>query len=121
MLLEAVYDYLEDDGRPHVAVDASTSLGAFLVPVVALRGGNASLPLHLLEFLFARFLLLAPELTDTLHPDYRFGALAISPARFECAFGSLVSGVVRRWRRARRPGAAPFGHVCARAVGTGSR
>ena len=91
MLLEAVYDYWEDDGRPHVAVDASVSLGAFLVPVVALRGGNASLPLHILEFLFARFLVLAPELTGTLHPGYCFGALAISPARLERAFGSLVS------------------------------
>ena len=56
ILLEAVFDYGEDEGGPLVTVDATTSLGTFLAPIVALRGGNASLLLHLLEFLFSRFL-----------------------------------------------------------------
>ena len=91
VLLEAVFGYWEDEGGPQVTVDASTPLGTFLASVVALRGGNASLPLHILEFLFARFLVLAPELCDTLHPGYRFGALAISPARLKRVLNSLVS------------------------------
>ena len=90
MVLESVFEHWEGAVGPQVAVDAPTPLGTFLAPVVALRGGNASLPLHLLEFLFARFLVLTPELCDASHPGYRFGALAISPARLERAFDSLV-------------------------------
>ena len=46
--------------------------------------------LHLLEYLFARFLALTSELVDPAHPGYRFGAMAISPARLERAFDSLL-------------------------------
>ena len=35
--------------------------------------------------------MLEPELCGTLHPGYRFGALAISPARLKRVFNSLVS------------------------------
>ena len=77
-------------GGPLVAVEAASPIGAFLAPVVTARGGNASLPLHLLEFLFARFLVLTSGLVDPAHPGYRFGAMAISPAHLERAFDSLV-------------------------------
>ena len=89
--LESVFEFWENQGGPLVAIDTASPVGAFLAPVVAARGGNASLPLHLLEFLFARFLVLTPELVDPVHPDYCFGALAISPARLERVFDSLVS------------------------------
>ena len=49
------------------------------------------MPLHLLEFLFARFLVLTSELVDPAHPGYRFGAMAILPARLERVFESLVA------------------------------
>ena len=88
--LDSVFDYWDHHGGPLVAVDAASPVGAFLAPIVAARGGNASLPLHLLEFLFARFLVLTSELLDAGHPGYRFGAMAISPQRLERVFGSLV-------------------------------
>ena len=90
--LGSVFEFWDDHGQPLVAVDAASPVGAFLAPVVVARGGNASLPLHLLEFLFARFLVvLTSELVDPAHPGYRFGAMAISPARLERVFDSLVS------------------------------
>ena len=88
--LDTVFDYWDHHGGPLVAIDPGSPVGAFLAPVVAARGGNAQLPLHLLEFLFARFLVLTPELLDPGHPGYRFGAMAISPARLERVFESLV-------------------------------
>ena len=77
--LDTIFDYWDHHGGPLVAIDPGSPVGAFLAPVVAARGGNAQLPLHLLEFLFARFLVLTPELLDSGHPGYRFGAMAISP------------------------------------------
>ena len=88
--LDSVFEFWDLHGGPLVAVDAASPVGAFLAPVVAARGGNAPLPLHILEFLFARFLVLASELVDPAHPGYRFGAMAISPARLERIFDSLV-------------------------------
>ena len=85
-----MFDYWDLHGGSLVAVDAASPVGAFLAPIVAARGGNASLPLHLLEFLFAHFLVLTSELVDAAHPGYRFGAMAISPARLERAFDSFV-------------------------------
>ena len=75
---------------PSSRSNTDSPVGAFLAPVVAARGGNARLPLHLLEFLFARFLVLTSELLDPGHPGYRFGAMAISPARLERVFVSLA-------------------------------
>ena len=74
---------------PLVAVDPASPVGTFLAPVTA-RCGNASLPLHLLEFLLARFLVLTSELADPAQQGYRVGAMAISPVRLERAFDSLV-------------------------------
>ena len=88
--LDTVFDHWDHNGRPLVAVDADSPVGAFLAPIVAARGGNSSLPLHLLEFLFARFLVLTSELLDPGHPGYRFGAMAISPARLKRVFVSLA-------------------------------
>ena len=88
--LGSVFDYWDHHGGPLVAVNAASPVGTFLAPIVAARGGNASLPLHLLEFLFARFLVLTSELVDAAHPGYRFGAMAILPARLERVFDSLV-------------------------------
>ena len=88
--LDSVFDYWDHHGGPLVAADAASPIGTFLAPIVAARGGNASLPLHLLEYLFARFLVLTSELVDAAHPGYRFGAMAISPARLERVFDSLV-------------------------------
>ena len=88
--LDSVFAFWDLHGGPLVAVDAASPVGAFLAPVVAARGGNVSLPLHLLEFLFARFLVLTSELVDPAHPGYRFSAMAISPARLERVFDSLV-------------------------------
>ena len=88
--LETVFDYWELNGGPLVSIDATSPVGSFLAPVVAARGGNASLPLHLLEYLFARFLVLTPELVDPAHPGYRLGAMSISPGRLERIFDSLI-------------------------------
>ena len=88
--LQEVFMLWDEDGGPRVAVDPESPAGVFLAPVIAIRGGEPSLPLHLLEYLFARFLVITPELGDMLHPGYRFGATAISPARLERAFNSLV-------------------------------
>ena len=84
--LDSVFDYWDHPGGPLIAIDAASPVGSFLAPIAAVRGGNASLPLHLLEFLFARFLVLTSELVDAAHPGYRFGAMAISPARLERVF-----------------------------------
>ena len=84
--LGSVFDYWDHHGGPLVAVDAASPIGTFLTPIVVARGGNASLPLHLLEYLFARFLVLTSELVDAGHPGYRYGAMAISPARLERVF-----------------------------------
>ena len=86
-----MFEFWDSQDGPLVAINAASPVGAFLAPVVAVRGGNASLPLHLLEFLFARFLVLTPELADPAHPGYHFGAMAISPAHLERVFESLVA------------------------------
>ena len=49
--LGSVFEFWEDHGGPLVAVDAASPVSTFLAPVVTARGGNASLLLHLLEFL----------------------------------------------------------------------
>ena len=88
--LDSMFAFWDLHSGPLVAVEAASPVGAFLAPAVAARGGNASLPLHLLEFLFARFLVLTSELVDPGHPGCRFGAMAISPARLERVFDSLA-------------------------------
>ena len=89
--LPSVFDYWDEHGGPLVAIDNTSFIGIFLGPIVAARGGDSVLPLHLLEFLFARFLVLTAELVDPAHPGYRFGAMAVSPARLERVFESLVA------------------------------
>ena len=88
--LDEILALWEEQGGPLVTIDSDSQIGKFLAPVIAIRGGEPSLPLHLLEFLFARFLVITPGLGDMLHPGYRFGATAVAPARLERVFNSLV-------------------------------
>ena len=89
--LQSVFDYWDERGGPLITIDRTSPIGIFLGPVIAARGGSPVLPLHHLEFLFARFLVLTPELVDPAHPGYRFGAMAVSPTRLERVFDSLVA------------------------------